>query len=63
MLKLKVNEFEEQAQKLTSLALSICEVEVANCDNPASPQKVALCAAARSVQEACKTFLSLLKSV
>lgn len=59
-----MKEFEEQAQKLVCLALSICEVEVANyCDNPTSPRKVALCAAARSIQESCKTFISLLKSL
>jgi hypothetical protein len=58
-----MREFEEQAQKLVSQALSICEVEVANCDDPASPRKMALCAAALSVQEAFKTFLTLLKSV
>jgi len=58
-----MREFEERAQELISLALSKCETEVAERSEPPPPRKVALCAAAISLQEALKTFISLAKSV
>jgi hypothetical protein len=57
-----MREFEEQAQKLVSQALSMCEMEVADCDEPPPPRKAALCAATLLLQAALKTFLALAKS-
>jgi len=61
--KFDMQEFEEQAQRLIGLALSKCEVEVANNCEPPPPQKAALCAAAVSLQEAFRAFITLAKSV
>jgi hypothetical protein len=56
-----MREFEERAQELISLTLSKYEIEVAECSKPPPPQKRALCAAAVSLQEALKPFVSLAK--
>ena len=58
-----MREFEERAQELIRMALSKCEIEVAECSEPPPPQKAALCAAAVALQEALKTFVSLAKLV
>ena len=62
MSNFDMREFEEQAQKLVSQALSMCELKVANGAEPPSPREVALCAAALSLKEAVNTFVALLKA-
>jgi len=57
-----MREFEEQAQKLVSQALSLCEMGVANCAESPPPRKAALCAATLLLQEALKIILALAKS-
>lgn len=58
-----MRKFEERAQKLVGLAFSICEREVAGCDDSPPPRKGALCAAALMLQETLKAFVAVAKSI
>lgn len=63
MINLDMQEFEEQANQFIRLSIAVCETAVANCAKSPPPRKVALCAAARLLQETLKSFISLAKSI
>lgn len=61
MPKPNIQDFEEEAQRIVSLSLAICEGVSANCTD--HQQTKALCAATISLQEAVKMFIALAKAI
>jgi len=58
-----VERFEAQAEHLLSLAVTLCEQELAHNKEAPNEFQCALCASSLSIQESIKAFLAIIRTL